>query len=290
MPLTFTPICLTDQARYRALLAACPGATSDYSLANVWGWRDHYCLEWAFENDLAWIRQTLPEPAVWAPVGDWGSVDWTAVRCLTEHALVRVPAPLLEIWSQAMPGRVTAEAAREHFDYVYSSRELIDLKGNKFHKKKNLLAQFRKNYTFEYQPMTTECVESVLDLQENWCRWNECESLALVAENEAIHKVLTGFDRIEGLVGGSLWVGGKIVAYTVAERLTPDMLVIHFEKGDIHYKGVYQAINQMFLEHEAQTTSLVNREQDLGDEGLRQAKMSYHPSGFLEKFNVRISA
>jgi hypothetical protein len=72
----------------------------------------------------------------------------------------------------------------------------------------------------------------------------------------------------------------------VGERLTPDMMVIHFEKGSDQYKGVYQAINQMFLEHQAAGIPWVNREQDIGDEGLRQAKLSYHPVRFLKKFRV----
>jgi hypothetical protein len=290
MPLEFKPICLADQARYRELFAACPAPTSDYTFANLWGWREHYLLEWAFADGLAWIRQTLPEPAVWSPIGDWAGKDWAACSCLSGMSLVRVPAPLVARLEEALPGRITATPARDHFDYVYGVSDLVELRGNKFHKKKNLLSQFRKNYAFEYQPMTTECVESVLDLQENWCRWNECESEALVAENVAIHKVLTSFDRIEGLTGGSLWVDGKIVAYTVAEVMTPDMLVIHFEKGDIHYKGVYQAINQMFLANQAGTATRVNREQDLGDEGLRQAKLSYNPTGFLEKYEVTVAA
>jgi hypothetical protein len=66
------------------------------------------------------------------------------------------------------------------------------------------------------------------------------------------------------------------------------MLLIHFEKGLPEYSGIYQAINQMFLEHN-RTYSLVNREQDLGDEGLRQAKLSYNPTGFVRKYRVRIT-
>jgi hypothetical protein len=78
------------------------------------------------------------------------------------------------------------------------------------------------------------------------------------------------------------------VAFTVAEGFTEDMLVIHFEKALPEYIGVYQAINQMFLDH-TQGFSLVNREQDLGDEGLRAAKLSYNPTGYIRKYHVRIS-
>ena len=81
-------------------------------------------------------------------------------------------------------------------------------------------------------------------------------------------------------------VDGTMVAYTVAEALTQQSVVIHFEKGDTQYKWVYQAINQMFIAHSAQNFLKVNREQDLNDEGLRKAKLSYHPVEFVRKYRV----
>jgi hypothetical protein len=108
----------------------------------------------------------------------------------------------------------------------------------------------------------------------------------LSAENKAIARVLADWRHFDGVLGGALMVNGDMVAYTVAEGLTRDSLVIHFEKGDTQYKGVYQAINQMFLAKSASRYKLVNREQDLGDEGLRKAKLSYHPTSFISKFRV----
>ena len=84
-------------------------------------------------------------------------------------------------------------------------------------------------------------------------------------------------------------VDGSMVAYTVAEALTPQSIVIHFEKGDTRFKGVYQAINQMFLSHSARDFVTVNREQDLNDEGLRKSKLSYNPTELLRKSRVTIS-
>ena len=81
-----------------------------------------------------------------------------------------------------------------------------------------------------------------------------------------------------------------MAAYTVAEGLTPDTVVIHFEKGDTQYKGIYQAINQMFLAHAGDGFRLVDREQDLNDEGLRKAKLSYNPVQFLRKYRVNLAS
>jgi hypothetical protein len=90
-------------------------------------------------------------------------------------------------------------------------------------------------------------------------------------------------------MGGAILVDQKMVAYTVAEKTSEDTLIIHFEKGDPEYKGVYQAINQMFFEHSGKNCATVNREQDLDDEGLRKAKLSYNPVGFPTKYDVVFS-
>jgi hypothetical protein len=83
-------------------------------------------------------------------------------------------------------------------------------------------------------------------------------------------------------------VDQRMVAYTVAEPLTDDTVLIHFEKGDTEFKGVYQAMNQMFLENSAANFTYVNREQDLNDEGLRKAKLSYLPTEFLKKYRIEM--
>lgn len=286
----FEKICLKHQEAYRTALAACPEVTSDYAFANLYGWAEHYGLEWRIAHDLVWIKQTIPQQTFWAPVGDWTKVDWTKLPCLSGPAkFTRVPEALVGIWRQAFGDRLTAIEARDHFDYVYAVPELIELKGNKFHKKKNLLHQFEKSNIFEYTPMQADCVEEVLDMQAEWHGWQEHPSEALVAENQAISRVLKNFDRLGSLMGGTIRIGGKVVAYTVGEKLDKETIVIHFEKGDTRFKGIYQAINKHFLEAQEDRFSLVNREQDLGDEGLRKAKLSYNPVQFMQKYDVELA-
>jgi len=128
-------------------------------------------------------------------------------------------------------------------------------------------------------------------MQQDWCDWHECEdSDPLLMENAAIARVMQYWDRMEGLYGGALHVDGHMVAYTVAEKLDERSLVIHFEKGKPEFAGVYQAINQMFLTDAGQDCEFVNREQDLDDPGLRKAKLSYNPVGFLKKYTVHFGA
>jgi hypothetical protein len=290
MQLDFIPIGLPEQNAYRDCLSRCPQVTSDYSYINLWGWAQVYGLEWAWKDSLVWIRQTLPKQIYWAPIGDWEKADWPRMFENCPEAgteFTRVPEMLAGIWEQALGPRLTAVDDRDQWDYVYDARELIDLSGNRFHKKKNHVSQFIKTYDYEYVPMTADMVEQAKAMQDDWCEWRECSSdVQLAHENEAILRVLSQWETLSGVLGGYLLVDGRAAAYTVGERLLPEMMVIHFEKASADYKGVYQAINQMFLKHEASDIKWVNREQDIGDEGLRKAKLSYHPTRFLKKYRV----
>jgi hypothetical protein len=290
MALDFTPISLERQQEYLSIFDLCPTKSSDYSFLNIWAWAGEYGLEWAWADGLVWIRQTRPRTVYWAPVGPWEQVNWE--RCLETHfrkdtSFIRIPKPLLDIWKPVMEHRVTWEDARDHWDYLYDSEALIQLRGNRFHKKKNLLNQFRKRYPYEYVAFDSTMVGLAMEMQEDWCTWRDCESSeALAAENRVIYRVLKKWEGLTGVVGGALLVDGQMVAYTIGEKLAGDTLVIHFEKGDAEFKGANQAINQMFLENSGIDASVVNREQDLGDGGLRKAKLSYHPVAFVEKYTV----
>ena len=289
--LDYEPVCLTRREEYLKRWALCPMKTSDYSFGNIWGWAEEYGLEWGFSATHVWIRQTKPGIVHWAPVGPWHTPDWAKCPVLAGGMdLTRVPEELAMLWQTAMPGRVRTTEVRDHWDYVYSVPELVELKGNRFHKKKNLLNQFLRAYRHDFSDLTPDCVEATLDMQRQWCTWRDCEdSGTLLAENRAITRVLQNWDRLGGgLFGGVLRVDGEVAAYTVAEALAEDMLVIHFEKGRPEFKGVYQAVNQMFLAKRGGGFAFVNREQDLGDEGLRKAKMSYNPVKFLKKYAVSV--
>lgn len=290
MPLNFEPVSLDNQQQYSEIFAACPQKSSDYSFVNLWGWAQKYGLCWARSDRLIWIKQTIPEVVYWAPVGPWEEIDWNA--CFDEHfsaetVFSRIPEKLLTLWQNSCENRVVTQEERGHWDYLYSVTELIELKGRRFHKKRNLVNQFRKKYDFEYVPFGVEIIDLALAMQEDWCTWRDCESSeALAAENDVISRILNSWDKLNGLIGGAIVVDGQMVAYTVAEGLSQGSLVIHFEKGNHDFKGVYQAINQMFLEHSGKQFKFVNREQDLGDQGLRKAKLSYNPIDFLKKYKV----
>ncbi len=292
MTLAFEPVVMDKRSEYEARLRGCPVVASDYSLVNLWGWAEEYGLQWAWSDNLVWIRETLPESRLWAPVGDWDAVDWSRrfeELFDGETRFTRVPERLMGIWTQSLGDRIVVEEARGQWDYLYDVEELIQLRGKAFHKKKNLFNQFRKKYDFEYTPFGPDMIDMALGMQEDWCTWRDCESSeALSAENRVIPRVLKSWDTLPDLLGGAILVDGNMVAYTVAEPLAGDAVLIHFEKGSQDFKGVYQAINQMFLGNSGKAFKRVNREQDLDSPGLRKAKLSYNPVDYQKKFNVTL--
>ena len=161
------------------------------------------------------------------------------------------------------------------------------LPGNRYHKKRNHLRGFEKAYGIDYRPLDDAMVEDVLGLQDDWCQWHECEdSPSLRAENEAINRVLSHWELLDGLCGGSLYVDGQMVAFSVGEALDEKTLGVHYEKGLNGFRGVYQTINACFSREAGNGFELLNRAQDLDEEGLRQAKMTYLPTDFLRKYQV----
>jgi len=172
---------------------------------------------------------------------------------------------------------------RNNFDYLYPRGELAELKGKKFHKKKNLVNQFTHTYSHEQKPLTKELVPLALEILEQWRQDKHADG-----DYSAAREALEKFDSL-ALRGYLYFADGKPAAYCLGESVAKGkMFAIHFEKAIDHYKGIYQFMNQAFAASLPNFFTYINREQDLGDEGLRQAKMTYRPSGFVKKYSARM--
>jgi len=171
---------------------------------------------------------------------------------------------------------------RDNFDYLYSREEMVELAGRKFHKKKNLVNLFPGTYNYEGRPLTMEYQKDALGILDEW-------RSAHMEENdyEAAREALQVFEEIE-LCGGIYFVEGVPAAYILGEELTPEMFVVHFEKGAGDFKGLLQFVNRSFASILPERYNIINREQDLGDEGMRQSKESYRPIGFVKKYRAAL--
>jgi len=167
---------------------------------------------------------------------------------------------------------------RDNFDYLYSRSDLAELVGKKYHKKRNLVHQFLNSYSHEQRPLTRELVPLAMEVLEQW-RQDKGEVGDYIAAKEALEL----FDSL-ALRGHIYFVDGKPAGYCLGESVAKGkMFAIHFEKGLDRYKGIYQFMNKAFASSLPRFFTYLNREQDLGDEGLRQAKMTYRPAGFVKK-------
>jgi len=179
---------------------------------------------------------------------------------------------------------------RDRFDYVYSSQDLINLSGRKYHRAKNLVNAFRNlypsaRYTAEFNDYIKKLCVDRLNIWYTEHDLNEYPALPF--ERDAIFELLDDFNFFE-IKFGALVIGDKVIAFSLGEQLNEDTAVIHIEKADFDVKGAYAVINQKFVAQEWKHLPFINREEDLGIEGIRAAKEAYKPVKMIEKFNVKL--
>jgi len=173
---------------------------------------------------------------------------------------------------------------RNNWDYVYEKEKLVALSGRKLYRKRRWLKRFNENYTnHKFHLLSGEWLETCKELQIEWCDMNECRMHEdLIEEQTAVDEAFEHYSDLK-YRGGLLMIDEKCVAYTLGDILNPSTGVIHIEKALVQYEGAYQAINQHFIRFCCEEVSYINREQDLGDPGLRQAKETYMPHHMVEK-------
>ncbi len=177
-------------------------------------------------------------------------------------------------------------------DYLYDAEELRTLPGKKFQKKRNLINKFMKEYEGRWEYKTLCCMDEFFleKFMEKWVKIRLSEGVdsedTLILEKDGVIEMLRNCDKVTFRVGG-LFIDGYMEAFTIGSYNSREkMAVISIEKGNNEIPGIYQVINQQFLLNSYEDAQIVNREDDMGIEGLRQAKESYNPIGFARKYRV----
>jgi hypothetical protein len=170
---------------------------------------------------------------------------------------------------------------RDNFDYLYLRSDLAELSGKKYHKKRNLVNAFLNTYRPEERPLTADLIPQAIKILDRW-RLDKGVDGDYAAARESL-ELLGGLN----MRGNIYYVNGRPAGWCLGESLAKGrMFTIHFEKAIDEYKGIYQYMNQAFAAALPKYYIYINREQDLGDEGLRQAKMTYRPCGFVQKYTA----
>ena len=287
----FKPVRAEDKETINKYLKHVRSRSCDMSFAAIYLWRGFYNLEYAECEDMIVFRSNEEETSFSLPLGAGDpkkALDRVLEYCREEgippvfHSISREMEQYL---NEQYPGQFRVEFDRDIADYIYETQALIELKGRKYHGKKNHINKFSKMYDWSYEAITPENTQECLDMLKKWkaqnCATEDLEKHAEICVSEASLRER----EFLGLTGGLLWVDGQVVAFTVGEQIHPDTFCVHIEKAFADIQGAYSMINQQFLIHEAADCKYVNREDDVGDPGLRKAKLSYHPA-FLEEKGV----
>jgi len=172
-------------------------------------------------------------------------------------------------------------ADRDHFDYLYSREDLAFLKGRKYHKKRNLVHQFEKKYHYQINQLSNVNIAAAWYILHQWQERHNNDTDFQTAQCALLNK------NALNLSGILIFVNNKPAAYSLGEIMpTTDTYLVHSEKALVEYQGIYQFLNMMSARMLAPSCIYINREQDLGIAGLRQAKMSYRPLSFIKKYRL----
>jgi hypothetical protein len=290
----FKPIEIGDRDLLHDRLWAYQPLNSELTFTNLFIWRNHYRFAWSIYKEWLIILKSAPdgEIYVFTPVGPPGRLavvetllGWLHDEKGARRAAIERADQKLIVELQGSPNFVI-EPLRDHFDYVYSTDDLIRLQGGNYRAKRNHINYFLRSYDFAYQPLDSIHKDACLELMETWCGVRRCEDdLGLSSEWEAIREALENLEELK-IVGGVILVNDKVEAFTIGELLNKETVVVHIEKANMEIRGLYNMINQQYLEKQWQSIRYVNREQDLGEPGLREAKLSYNPDHFVEKFRI----
>jgi uncharacterized protein len=286
---------LSDKELIDSFLKYNNSEASELTFTNLFLWRAGYDIRIKIVDDFLCIRHLdiMRQPMLFIPLGKGNpcKVIVDLMKEMNERTFPLQMSPMtkeqIDSVMSCMSDTFNYYSEPDHTDYIYSIQDLINLPGRKFHDKKNMVNRFIRDNKFEYLPITEDLLDDVTAAAEEWCELKNCENFAdLEHEKEGIFECLENFRELD-CDGGVIRVEGKIIAFTFGEALTDDMVVIHIEKADPRIPGSYQIINQQYLFHRWADYKWVNREGDMGIEGLKKAKLSYNPIRMIEKYGLK---
>ena len=299
--MNFDRIQIEDKPLFDRLLSMSPYVDCEYLFSTLFMWQDVLGYQRAIEDDCIFIRHPFRDRIqyhvpICAPERIPEQVkklmalerERLELFCVTQEHLEQIGSELRK--------HFTAEENRNFSDYLYLGEDLRTLAGKKYHRKRNHVCKFQNAYNWRFQIFTeagrelTECI----DVMEQWdmnkledASWQE--KLLVGNEMNAVDKCVKNFTSL-GLVGGVLYIDGQPKGFTIGEMVIRNGIkvgVVHYEKCDSNYAGIYQAINQMFAKEALGEADYINREDDMGVEGLRKSKLTYHPVRLVDKYTLK---
>ncbi len=280
---------LSDRAWVESLLAQSGFRGCLYTFGNNYVWKDVYNVKICRWNDFYALQNSdhSDTPRFLYPAGE-GNIELFIKALRGYCAELKIPLKmtankectekLLAIYPE-----ITVHADRDGFDYVYNTSDLAELRGRKYHSKRNHLNRFYEN-DWSFEVINADNIQFCREVLEQWLNADNDDEEKLT-EAEVVRKSLADYSAL-GYRGGVLFADGKPQAFTFGERSSNDTFVVHVEKALLDFQGAYTAVNCEFAKTLVNEYPYINREEDAGSEGLRRAKLSYHPAFLEEKYFI----
>ena len=298
MIIPFKPITAADADLLRSYTMEGKCMNCDMNVANLCSWQFLYHTEYAVVEGFLVLRfvsdghVTYMKPMGKGDLRHVLELLMADARSLGDTLRMACVCPCAQgMMEESMPGAFAYSVNRDRADYLYLREKLVTLSGKKLQPKRNHISKFKRTYpNYEYRPLTADLVDDCIRLGEEWCRTNDsCMQRAMQAEQRMIDYALHHIDELH-IVGGTLWVDEKMVAFTFGARINAEAFDVCVEKADTAYEGAYAMINNEFVSRLPEDITYINREEDLGLEGLRKAKLSYQPDLILDKMTATLTA
>ena len=283
--LNFHPLTISDREVMQAVTLKAGRRNCNYTFANLVGWQfwfhtevcvlpDAVVLRFTFEGERAYMVCTASDmqPQLISALLD---------DCDGRLLLIGLEDSQALAVSQLSQFTIKVKPQRNQYDYIYRCDRLATLRGGAYQAKRNHVKRFRAEHpNFEYRPLTPELFNECRRLTALWREEKEANGGTIAAEQRVMETVFANWDAL-GMTGGCIFADGRMMAFTYGAAVTTDTFDVCVEKADRHVEGAFAIINQQFAEHLSEQFTYLNREEDMGIEGLRKSKLSYHPEILL---------
>lgn len=282
----------SDISRIRAFFDSFKEYTCEFSAVNLIMWQKYFDFKFCIDDGVLYSKNSFDGrvsfgiPFAKDMSSAIGKINEYCEKEGIEPAFFCGQGERLELFKEQMPDCYKYMEKRNSFEYIYEWENLATLSGKKYHSKRNHISSFKKKYDWSYQSLCNDNVNDALKLLSKWYSENQLKiDSSMEMEREGLKKILSDL-KLPGVRGGLLYVDGQVVAFTMGSEISKEVFDVNIEKALSNYDGAYAMINQQFVLNELTDYKYINREEDMGIEGLRKAKLSYKPSILLPKYLI----
>lgn len=293
----FNEIAIQDKPLFDGFLGTYKPVISELTFTNLFAWRRAYGFRYTIAGGLLCVI-AVPEhgdPFAMMPVGKVDKESFEEAfsmlkQYFSQHGwrfiFKKIAYGEVPLFKDHISSDKCVIYDRDNSDYLYKTSDLVSLKGKKYDGKRNHIKKFQKQYEYEYVPLENVYIDECAEIMEQWCKDKDCSCQnGENCERDANLQILNNFSAL-GCKGALIKVNGVFEAFTIGEMLNDNTAVIHIEKAKGSIDGLYTFINQQFAQNAFSSAEYINREQDLGIEGLRRAKLSYQPVNMIDKYII----